>query len=135
MEKFIAELEAYLSVSGLNDYELTSEETRALEDFKNNNFIWGKFKMETIFDRVKTKKLPYKAKELPQKPTGKYNLPCLTSSFNNQGLNYFVPFEEATVIKDVISLPSNSDVYRAYFQSNEFTVLSDAYAIKYKNDK
>ena len=53
----------------------------------------------------------------------------MTSSFRNQGLIYFVPKEEATILKNVISIPSNSDVYRAYFQSNEFTVLSDAYAI------
>lgn len=56
-------------------------------------------------------------------------LPCLTSSFNNQGLNYFAPKDGATILKNVISIPSNSDVYRAYFQTNEFTVLSDAYAI------
>jgi len=37
----------------------------------------------------------------------------------------------ATVLKNVISIPSNSDIYRAYFQSNEFTVLSDAYAIRW----
>jgi len=37
----------------------------------------------------------------------------------------------ATVLKNVISIPSNSDFYRAYFQSNEFTVLSDAYAIEW----
>ena len=60
-------------------------------------------------------------------------MPCLTSSFNNQGLNYFVPKDGATILKNVISIPSNSDVYRAYFQSREFTVLSDAYAIKWKS--
>jgi hypothetical protein len=59
----------------------------------------------------------------------KYTLPCLTSSFQNQGLNYFVPKDGATILKNVISIPSNSDIYRAYFQSIEFTVLSDAYAI------
>ena len=36
-------------------------------------------------------------------------------------------------MKDVISIPSNSDVYRAYYQSREFTVLSDAYAIRWKS--
>ncbi len=61
-----------------------------------------------------------------------YTLPCLTSSFQNQGLNYYVPKDGATVLKNVISVPSNSDVYRAYFQSREFTVLSDAYAIRWK---
>ena len=61
-----------------------------------------------------------------------YVLPCLTSSFQNQGLNYYAPKEGATVISNVISLPSNSDVYRAYYQSRDFTVLSDSYAIQWK---
>lgn len=85
--------------------------------------------MGDLFDRVKTNKLPYKAKELPKEPQGCFSLPALTSSFMNQGLNYYVPKEGATVLQNVISIPSNSDVYRAYFQSQEFTVLSDAYAI------
>lgn len=42
-----------------------------------------------------------------------------------------MPRDVATVLKNVISIPSNSDIYRAYFQSNEFTVLSDAYAIRW----
>lgn len=84
-----------------------------------------------MFEKVKTKKLSLKAVELPKQRMGRYTLPCLTSSFQNQGLNYFVPEDIATVLKDVISIPSNSDVYRAYFQSNEFTVLSDAYAIRW----
>lgn len=90
--------------------------------------------MGDLFDKIKTRKLPYKADELPQQPVGKYVLPCLTSSFRNQGLNYYAPREGATVLKNVISIPSNSDVYRAYFQSKEFTVLSDAYAIRWKFD-
>ena len=46
-----------------------------------------------------------------------------------------MPRNGATILKDVISIPSNSDVYRAYFQSREFTVLSDAYAIRWKSDE
>lgn len=88
-----------------------------------------------MFERIKTNKLSYKADNLPKCATGKYTLPCLTSSFNNQGLNYYVPRNGATILKDVISIPSNSDVYRAYFQSREFTVLSDAYAIRWKSDE
>ena len=92
-------------------------------------------KAVSLFERVETKKLPYKAKELPKQPTEDYVLPCLTSSFQNQGLNYYAPKAGATVLSDVISIPSNSDVYRAYYQSMEFTVLSDAYAIRWKSDK
>ncbi|VHJ17462.1 restriction endonuclease subunit S [Streptococcus pyogenes] len=123
----IETLEAYLLVSGFKDYELTKEEEDALEVFDTQE--WQDFRMGDLFNRVKTKKLPYKAKELPKEPQGEYSLPALTSSFMNQGLNYYVPKEGATVLQNVISIPSNSDVYRAYFQSQEFTVLSDAYAI------
>ncbi|ASA55925.1 hypothetical protein BSQ33_09625 [Vibrio gazogenes] len=95
------------------------------------NAEWGKFRIGDLFEKIQTIKLPFKADELPKQKTEEYTLPCLTSSFRNQGLNYFVPRKEATILKNVISIPSNSDVYRAYFQSNEFTVLSDAYAIKW----
>ena len=97
------------------------------------NVIWHEFKMEELFEKISTIKLPYKAKELPEEATDNFVLPCLTSSFKNQGLNYYAPKEGATILTDVISIPSNSDVYRAYFQSNEFTVLSDAYAIQWKD--
>ena len=92
---------------------------------------WGDYKMGELFQRVKANKLPYKADELPNQPLGEYTLPCLTSSFNNQGLNYYAPREGATILQNVISIPSNSDVYRAYYQPNDFTVLSDAYAIRW----
>ena len=141
MESFIAELEAqriaelsaYLKVSGFDNYELSEEELNALERFAElGDDNWGTYTVGNLFEKVATKKLPYKAKELPKQPTNDYVLPCLTSSFQNQGLNYYAPKEGATVINNVISLPSNSDVYRAYYQSRDFTVLSDSYAIEWK---
>ena len=123
----IAELETYLSITGLKDYTLAENEKNLLAEYEN--IEWGEFKLGGLFKSIKTNKLTFRADDLPKQQTGKYILPCLTSSFKNQGLNYFVPKEGATILKNVISIPSNSDVYRAYFQSNEFTVLSDAYAI------
>lgn len=155
MDKFIdeikkqsfSELQNYLIVSNLKDYELTKEEMdfinsthssekniKSLLDDVLNKKTWKEFCMGDLFERIKTNKLTYKAKELPTAPTDTNPLPCLTSSFMNQGLNYYVPKENATILKNVISIPSNSDVYRAYYQSLDFTVLSDAYAIKWKND-
>lgn len=131
----ILELEASLRVMGLKDYNLTKEEQKALDDF--DIIEWEEFKMGSLFKKITTKKLPYKASELPKDPINSNSLPCLTSSFQNQGLNYFAPKENATILKNVISIPSNSDVYRAYFQSRDFTVLSDAYAIEWihENEK
>ena len=127
----VAELEAYLNVTGLKDYKLNDEEIKAIDNLEKVK--WHEFKMGDLFERIKTKKLPYKAKELPKEPTDNCILPLLTSSFMNQGLNYYAPETNATVLKNVISIPSNSDVYRSYYQSREFSVLSDAYAIKWKN--
>lgn len=140
MECFIAELEAeriselkaYLKATGLKDYNLTDEEQQTLDKF--DSMEWEDFELKNLFERIETKKLPYKASELTKEPTETYTLPCLTSSFQNQGLNYFAPKDDATILKNVISIPSNSDVYRAYFQSREFTVLSDAYAIEWIYD-
>ncbi|WP_199563546.1 MULTISPECIES: hypothetical protein [unclassified Oceanispirochaeta] len=122
-------IETHLLETGLNDYELTEEEQKALDEF--DNLEWGEFRLGVLFEKIKTKKLIYKADDLPKQIVGNYSLPCLTSSFRNQGLNYFVPRDGATILQNVISIPSNSDIYRAYFQSNEFTVLSDAYAMSW----
>lgn len=136
MESFVAELSAYLTVSGYDNYELSTEELNALQRFAElNDDNWGTYTIGDLFEKVATKKLPYKAKELPKQPTDDYILPCLTSSFQNQGLNYYAPKTGATVLSNVISIPSNSDVYRAYYQSRDFTVLSDAYAIRWKSGK
>ena len=128
-EERIRELSAYLTVSGLSDTKLSDREEATLLHFKN--WEWQKFRIGDLFDRLSTSKLPYKAADLPKEPTDEYTLPCLTSSFMNQGLNYYAPRQNATILKNVISIPSNSDVYRAYYQSRDFTVLSDAYAVKW----
>lgn len=140
IESFITKLESerieklsdYLSTNGLDNYILSDEEWNAINSL--NDIEWKEYRIGKLFNKIKTKKLTYKAKELPNEAQGDYDLPCLTSSFNNQGLNYYVPRIGATVLKDVITIPQNSDVYRAYYQSSEFTVLSDAYAIDWKYD-
>lgn len=133
-EERIRELSAYLTVSGLSDATLTEREKLALQNF--DTLEWQEFRMGDLFDRVSTAKLPYKAADLPKEATAENPLPCLTSSFMNQGLNYYAPKENATVLKHMISIPSNSDIYRAYYQSHDFTVLSDAYAIRWNlNDR
>jgi hypothetical protein len=143
MENFIEELEKekteklndYLKVTWLSDFNLTNEEKKILRDFDSGEFEWGEFKIWKLFEKLSTKKLPFKASELSIEQENNYTLPCLTSSFKNQGLNYFAPKDNLTILKNVISIPSNSDIYRAYFQSKDFTILSDAYAINWTIDK
>ncbi len=67
-------------------------------------------------------------------PNDEYTLPALTAGIQNQGLNNFVPRNEATVLKNVISISANgANTGATFYQSKEFTVLQDAYAIKWKS--
>ena len=96
---------------------------------------WGDFVIEKYFEKVKVQTLTYKAANLPSEPTGKYVLPALTAGIQNQGLNNYVPVENATVLQNVISISANgANTGATFFQSHKFTVLQDAYAIKWRGD-
>ena len=96
---------------------------------------WGDFVIEKYFEKVKVQTLTYKAADLPSEPTGKYVLPALTAGIQNQGLNNYVPVENATVLQNVISISANgANTGATFFQSHKFTVLQDAYAIKWRGD-
>jgi hypothetical protein len=58
----------------------------------------------------------------------------LTAGVQNQGLNNYVPRENATIIKNAISISANgANTGVTFYQNKEFTVLQDAYAIKWKD--
>ena len=85
-----------------------------------------------MFEKIKTKKLPYKTSDLPSHPSTYYDLPALTAGIENQGLNNYVPRSNATVLKNVISISANgANTGVTFYQNSEFTVLQDAYAIKW----
>jgi len=75
---------------------------------------------------------------LPNYSSDEFSLPALTAGIQNQGLNNYVPREGATILKNVISISANgANTGATFFQSKEFTVLQDAYAIEWidKNNK
>lgn len=93
---------------------------------------WAEFELQELFEKIKVKKLNYKTNDLPNKPEGDFNLPALTAGIQNQGLNNYVPRNNATVLKNVISISANgANTGATFYQNKEFTVLQDAYAIKW----
>ena len=75
---------------------------------------------------------------MPNYCSDEFSLPALTAGIQNQGLNNYVPREGATILKNVISISANgANTGATFFQSKEFTVLQDAYAIEWidKNNK
>ncbi len=154
MEKFIAELEqcrlaeleAYLKATGLENTTLSNEEENALNLFNGNNsggggntpcgLTWQSFKLGDLFEKIIIKPLPYQTAQLPKEKTPTHELPALTAGILNQGLNNFVPKENATILKNVISISANgANTGATFYQPHEFCVLQDAYAIEFIGDK
>nr|WP_232255266.1 restriction endonuclease subunit S [Helicobacter pylori] len=151
MEKFIAELEqcrlaelqAYLKATGLENTTLSNDEENALNVFNNSmggntpcGLTWQHFKLGDLFEKIIIKPLPYQTAQLPKEKTPTHELPALTAGILNQGLNNFVPKENATILKNVISISANgANTGATFYQPHEFCVLQDAYAIEFIGDK
>lgn len=152
MEKFIAELEqcrlaelqAYLKATGLENTTLSSGEENALNVFNNSGgggntpcgLTWQSFKLGDLFEKIIIKPLPYQTAQLPKEKTPTHELPALTAGILNQGLNNFVPKENATILKNVISISANgANTGATFYQPHEFCILQDAYAIEFIGDK
>lgn len=104
-------------------------------DEKLKSVKWGEFKLGDLFNKIKTNTLKFKTSEIPSYKTPKYDLPALTAGIENQGLNNYVPSERATILKNVISISANgANTGATFYQSKEFTVLQDAYAVKWIYD-
>ncbi|QUB42209.1 restriction endonuclease subunit S [Prevotella veroralis] len=99
-----------------------------------NEVKWGEYKIGELFAKIKIKALKYKTADLPKSPQGNYVLPALTAGIQNQGLNNYVPKNNATILKNVISISANGkNTGATFYQNKEFTVLQDAYAIRWKD--
>ncbi|EMH25059.1 restriction endonuclease subunit S [Helicobacter pylori] len=101
-----------------------------------NAIKWGEFKLGDLFEKIIIKPLPYQTAQLPKEKTPTHGLPALTAGILNQGLNNFVPKENATILKNVISISANgANTGATFYQPHEFCVLQDAYAIEFIGDK
>ena len=90
MEKFIAELEdqriaeleAYLSVTGLKDTLLSCEEEQALREY--SNLEWHTFNLEALFGKST------RGKRLKSADRVKGNLPFVTAGEANEGISDYI---------------------------------------------
>lgn len=78
----VAELEAYLQVTGLKDYELTEEEENALTQYYN--WTWQTFNLKSLFGKST------RGKRLKSADRIKGNLPFVTAGETNEGISDFI---------------------------------------------
>ncbi len=105
----IAQLENYLLVSGLKDYNLTDEEKQVLDDFENGEIKFGKFNLEKLFGKST------RGKRLKNDDRISGTLPFVTAGETNEGISAFIGndvivFSENTTTIDMFG----SAKYRNY---------------------
>ncbi|WP_306511456.1 restriction endonuclease subunit S [Dialister invisus] len=104
-------------------------------DEKLQNVQWGEYRIGDLFEKLKTNNLKMKVSDLSPKKTADFTLPVLTAGIENQGLNNYAPRDNATILKNVISISANgANTGATFYQNKEFTVLQDAYAISFKGE-
>ncbi|TXJ02973.1 MAG: hypothetical protein E6Q32_01675 [Neisseriales bacterium] len=129
----IAELEAYLLITGLKDYTLTTEEQHVLKDFEQE--AYGEFLIDSIFEKLNLKnhnKAFDKLKDTSTTKTNEFNLSLVNAKLGNNGIMFYgreKDFDSAEMTIDVIS---NGAVATGtvYAQPYKTGVLWDAYLLK-----
>lgn len=97
MENFIAQLEAfrlsqleaYLLVTGLKDYTLTTAEKQALADFENGKVVWGEYKVVDLFDVKNTKNILSR-----DVVANSGHTPYLSASRENNAVSSYISYNE-----------------------------------------
>lgn len=146
----IAELDAYLKATGLDDYELTeedrkvlslstkraSDEANALEANSNNGQIrFKKFSIHDIFEPLKVKKA--KKAEVRAYKTKEFCVPVVYAKFGDNGIMYWGRKGEFTTFENVISIVYNGAISagKVYAQEEPTGILAESYLIRYKYGK
>ncbi len=115
MESFIAELEAeriaelsaYLTVSGLDNYELSIEELNALQTY--NAMEWGEFEYQSIFENIAQGRRLKKSDQLAG------DIPFVMSGVTNTGIVNYISNPVASFPKNSITLDIFGNAfYRPY---------------------
>ncbi len=83
----LAELEAYLSVTGLKDYKLTNEEQKALKDYDSLSF--KNYSVPVLFDIKNTGNIL--SKDIVEN-SGEY--PYLCASVDNNAVNTYISYDK-----------------------------------------
>lgn len=103
----IAELEAYLKVSGLDNYELSDEELKALRDYDSIDF--EEFEYQEVFDKIVQGRRLKKDDQIPG------DIPFVMSGVTNTGIVNFISNPVASFPRNSITLDIFGNAfYRPY---------------------
>lgn len=125
---YIKELDAYLQATGLNDYELTEEDKKVLNQKVNTK----EFVMHDIFEPLSAKKAV--KTNVRNVKDNEYCVPVVYAKFGDNGIMYWGRKGEFTTYSNVLSIVYNGVISagKCYAQENETGILAESYLIRYK---
>lgn len=107
MESFIAELSAYLTVSGLDNYELSNDEEDALKNFQS--LKWDTYNLEKLFGKST------RGKRLKGDDRIAGTLPFVTAGEASEGISAYISNEVEVFEKNTTTIDMfGSAKYRNY---------------------
>ncbi|MGL2582201.1 restriction endonuclease subunit S [Helicobacter pylori] len=156
MEKFIAELEqcrlaelqAYLKATGLENTTLSNAEENALNVFNGNNsgggggntpcgLTWQSFRLGDLFEKVSARFLGKgdKFKTTSKSITDTHNIPLVYCKKGNNGIMYWGKKGDFETYNNIISIIYNGVIATGltYAHRDEVGILAESYFIKFKN--
>ncbi|GAA7428478.1 restriction endonuclease subunit S [Helicobacter pylori] len=146
MEKFIAELEAYLKATGLSNTTLSNDEENALNLFNGKNsrggntpcgLTWQSFKLGDLFEKVSARFLGKgdKFKATSKSITDTHNIPLVYCKKGNNGIMYWGKKGDFETYNNIISIIYNGIIATGltYAHRDEVGILAESYFIKFKN--
>jgi len=112
----IAELEAYLSASGLKDTILTEQEEQALADFEHGKLNWGDFTYQSVFNHIA------QGRRLKKDDQIDGDIPFVMAGVTNTGVVNFISNPVASFPKNSITI----DIFgNAFYRSYSFGAGDD----------
>lgn len=112
MESFIAELSAYLTVSGLDNYELSSDEENALKNYQS--LKWDTYNLEKLFGKST------RGKRLKGDDRIASTLPFVTAGEASEGISAYISNEVEVFEKNTTTIDMfGSAKYRNYIYGGD----------------
>lgn len=121
----IADLESYLSITGLKDYELTEKEEKVIQEFKQGKIMFDNFTIQSLFNHIK------QGKRLKKDDQIEGSLPFVMSGVGNTGIVGYIS-------NSVEVFPENSitiDIFGNVFYRNYLFGAGDDTGVYWNDNK
>lgn len=128
----ISELEAYLKVTGLENFELTEAENQALDLFDKIN--WHQFRIGDLFHKLPSNYIGKgdKFEAASKVKTHLHHIPLVYAKSGDNGIMYWAKDGDFTLHKNVLSIVYNGAISAGlvYAQPQYTGILAESYLIK-----